>query len=185
MWKLFFILFAIFNTEIDCEIQLTTNQQNFLNENCGDLQHLNKVNGNYLKSICRVSREMNFEEAQTACKNLVYENIKMQLYVMKTLEDQEMLFKYKNYKYRSCGGCSFWINGKEENNEWWATTDPKERLYEGIKIVDNGGHCLMINNIREKYENHNWNCQKKMHVLCEFNASSTNTDESENLIENK
>ncbi|KAG5668361.1 hypothetical protein PVAND_016302 [Polypedilum vanderplanki] len=179
--KIIFICFTIFITEI----QSLNNVEKFLNDNCGDVQHLNRTDGSYLKSFCRVSQEFNFEEAQSVCKSLEYENIKMQLYVMKTLEDEEVLFKYKNYKYRSCGGCSFWINGKEENNQWWAMTDPKEKLFEGIKVRDRNGQCLMISNAYGKYENYNWDCQKKMHILCEFDASSTFTDESENSIENK
>lgn len=143
------------------------NKSNLNTNECSRTDDLFNRNGQYLKSLCTVSKDLNYNQAKQAC-----ENNGMSLFILTSEDVQKAFFKAAEGRFADRGYSRLWINGRKDGADNWFTEGSSYHLtnvdwYNG---KNNEGECLSVVKYqnREQIKASGWDCSRIAWGYCEY-----------------
>lgn len=135
---------------------------------CNETEDLFDAQGNYLKSLCVVSRGYAYSTSKRVCKEAG-----MKLFVINNQTTQDALAQSTFKRFASRDYVRLWINGRSD----WFIEDTNEHLFDGVNwlIYDRSIQCLSI--VRHKMQDDmkisGYGCTGKACPYCEYIKTET------------
>lgn len=123
----------------------------------------------YLKTLCIVSKDLNYDEAKVVCNSAG-----MELFVVNNLKVQNAIVAKAGSKHSDVEYTRWWINGQKTANGNWFTHSPeKMAIYDDLSWYggsSSNGECLSIvrHSIKDKMAFNGWTCDGIAYGFCEF-----------------